>query len=546
MPDVAAPPLAPPVGLIGDPLGNVATEQPGTAIFPSRAFEGQDWFGLSSMAARASGRAQAELGTVDEYGRQTSEPEASISADDANKAYGIPGKLTFSAPVPASVAQSMQDAKRDEIAREDAAARAPSGLWPNAARLGAGFVAGALDPLNVAAAFVPVLGEARAAGMLARAGLPGLSADVLADVGEAGAKAIPSLGARLAVRGVTGAAGGAAAQAPLVGLRYGLSQQEQGDYSAMDALADVMTMGAGLGAALHVGGGALGDLLGQRFQRSAAGAAVADDPAVAEAATRASVAAMVEGRPVEVQPVIGSHIAQSNATEVLRARTIAMQREADAMRAEADQIPNTTESVSEPDSMIRPPTPDPITQARLDAVMAELTDPARPPTPERRAQLTAEYQMLSQGGAPGSELEQARSASQRQGLLTAAERIEAQIEEMRGQGASPSPAESPLSASFDRALEYAHGAPQPEEAAVAHMADTASRETKPDGPGGISSALEAHTADIEDALARADAAGLVGAPERAEMEAANGWLQQAAAFGKGVLQAAACIGRGMV
>ncbi len=57
------------VGLYSEPVGNAVTEQPGTATFPSGAFEGQDWFGLSSMVARASGRAQ-----VEPFGRQTSLP----------------------------------------------------------------------------------------------------------------------------------------------------------------------------------------------------------------------------------------------------------------------------------------------------------------------------------------------------------------------------------------------------------------------------------------------------------------------------------------
>lgn len=287
-------------------MGNVATEQPGAALFPSTAGEGQDWLGLSRQAARGIGSAQAELGTVDEYGRQVSVPEPTISAEDANKSYGIPGKLDFSAPVPASVAQSMQEAKVDEIARADAAARAPAGFWPTALRMGVGFVAGALDPLNIAAAFVPVIGEARIAGMLARAGVPGLGEAVLAGVAEDGAAAIPSQAARAAVRAATGAVGGLTFQAPLTALHYGLSRQEQGDYSAMDALGDMMTMGAGFGAAAHVGFGALGDLFHARFASSRAGQAVAADPATGEAAMRASVSQLVSGNPVEVGPIFGA------------------------------------------------------------------------------------------------------------------------------------------------------------------------------------------------------------------------------------------------
>jgi hypothetical protein len=542
MPELAAPPAPPPVGLMGEPMGNVATEQPGTALFPSTAFEGQDWFGLSSQLGRGLATSQAELGTVDDYGRQITPPEAPIAAADANKTYGIPGKLTFSAPLPASVAQSMHDAKQDEIAREDAASRTPPGFWPSAARMGAGFVAGALDPTNLAALFVPGLGEARTAGMLARAGVSGLGEDVLAGVAEGGAAAIPSLATRTAVRGITGAIGGAAAQAPLAALRYGLSQQEQGDYSALDALGDVMTMGAGLGALGHVGFGAIGDMLGQRFVRSGAGAAVADDPATAEAAMRTSVAQMVSGDPVEVQPVtMAAFVQRNNAAAVVMARTAALQREADALRAEADLVPGHAESAESPESMIRPPALDEATQGRMDAVLNELTDPANPPTPARHAELLAEHQMLSEGAAPGSELEQARSESQRSGLLIAAARIDDRIRELR-EGTPDDTA----SATFDRALSYAHGEPLPEEVATTRMVDTAARDARPDGAGGMPAALETQLADIHDALARADAAGLLGAPERAEMEAAGGWIDQAKNYAQGVLQAAACIARGMV
>jgi hypothetical protein len=99
---------------------------------------------------------------------------------------------------------------------------------------------------------------------------------------------------------------------------------------------------------------------------------------------------------------------------------------------------------------------------------------------------------------------------------------------------------------FNRALDYAHGEPLPEETAAMHMVDSAARDARPDGRGGAPAGIEAQLADIHDALARADAAGLLGEPERAEMEAANGWIDQARNYAQGVLQAAACIARGMV
>jgi hypothetical protein len=77
------------------------------------------------------------------------------------------------------------------------------------------------------------------------------------------------------------------------------------------------------------------------------------------------------------------------------------------------------------------------------------------------------------------------------------------------------------------------------------MADQAQRTTKPDGPGGAPGGLDEHIADIEDRLSRYEAAGLIGAPEQAEIEGANSWLDQAREFGNAALAAAACIARGL-
>ena len=55
--------------------------------------------------------------------------------------------------------------------------------------------------------------------------------------------------------------------APLAGLKYALGRQEQADYDGYTALADIAT-GAGIGAVLHVGGGALGDYLTGRVRNS--------------------------------------------------------------------------------------------------------------------------------------------------------------------------------------------------------------------------------------------------------------------------------------
>ena len=179
-------------------LGNAALAPPGenapTEAYPASVWDSQDWFGASKQLARGIGNTSATFGTMDDYGRQNSDPEPSVDAEDLNKRFGIDGHLNFENPLPESVASSMHDAKRDELMRQDAAGRSDAGTL---SRLGAGFVAGAVDPLNVAASFLPVVSEARVGGLLAKAGLEG------------------GLGATLATRALTGMAGGATAQVPL-------------------------------------------------------------------------------------------------------------------------------------------------------------------------------------------------------------------------------------------------------------------------------------------------------------------------------------------
>lgn len=107
---------------------------------------------------------------------------------------------------------------------------------------GTGFLAemaaGIADPLNIASAFIPVVGQARYASMLARYG---------------------ATTAR-AARGLVEGAVGAALVEPLVLLG---ATDEQADYTAMDSLLNV-AFGGILGGGLHTGLGAIKDLRAAR------------------------------------------------------------------------------------------------------------------------------------------------------------------------------------------------------------------------------------------------------------------------------------------
>ncbi|MBD1555005.1 hypothetical protein [Pseudomonas typographi] len=135
------------------------------------------------------------------------------------------------------------DRQREQAARQQVMARAASGTLP--AQIAAGLGASLLDPLNIASAFVPVVGEARYASMLA---------------GASGAFG------RAGIRAGVGAAEGAVGAAILEPLPLMAAQQDQTEYGLSDSLANI-AFGGVLGGGLHTFGGAAGDLLARRSER---------------------------------------------------------------------------------------------------------------------------------------------------------------------------------------------------------------------------------------------------------------------------------------
>lgn len=138
-------------------------------------------------------------------------------------------------------------AKREELQRQNIFARGPSGVVPGALRLGTALINSLYDPLNIASAFIPVVGQARYAGMVAGATGAFGRAGVRAGVG--------------AVEGLVGAA----VLEPLI---YAANQQEQADYGMADSLANI-AFGGLFGGGLHAGGGAVRDLVQPGWWRMA-------------------------------------------------------------------------------------------------------------------------------------------------------------------------------------------------------------------------------------------------------------------------------------
>lgn len=359
------------VGFTTGPIGGYGEPQAtGVDEIPSTVTESMDWFQASRMLGRATQRGQMEqpLSPIPEapppgggwfdpmnlgpgFGGQgdpgqdktfASPAEIqqrqadTLTPEEANRQYGIEGELTFSGPTLKGVAQNLYDAKLDELRRRSIAERAPPGFFNGLARFGANFVANFLDPLNVAAAFIPVVGEARYAEWLAQAGTA---------AGRAG------------VRAGVGAAAGAVGNIPVIGLEYALSKSEQADYSATQALLDIAT-GALIGGVIHTGGGFVKDRITGEYRLAAERPTVAAPEAVPErvvsplaraidespaptkeAALRSAIAAAVEGRPVEVSPLFEAAEAQQlSSLPVVSRRDIALLAEEQRLQARAAEL----------------------------------------------------------------------------------------------------------------------------------------------------------------------------------------------------------------
>lgn len=164
--------------------------------------------------------------------------------------------------------------RKRQMANEDAISRSPAG-FRSVAGFGAALAAGLLDPLNVAAGFVPIVGQARYALALAKA-----------------AGGLERAGIRAAVGGIQGAAG----TAILEPFSYAMHQGLQDDYHMLDSLMNI-GFGATIGGILHAGGGAISDRLTGRYAREA----VAANGGTVGASTAAAVAERAASAPFELK-----------------------------------------------------------------------------------------------------------------------------------------------------------------------------------------------------------------------------------------------------
>ena len=208
--------------------------------------------------------------------------------------------VKFDSAVSEKMGQSLYDLHYAQLLRDDTVQRGQSSIMASMpANIVISLGIGLLDPFQIAAGLVPVLGVARGAALVARAG---------ARASGAGAFSAGAGGRALARAGI-GAVEGAVGTAVLEPVNYALKQAELNDWTMGDALTNI-AMGAAFGSILHVGGGMIVDTVtGRRERRYTRLADVMERndalaPEVREGAFRGAVAAVAEERPVNVAPLV--------------------------------------------------------------------------------------------------------------------------------------------------------------------------------------------------------------------------------------------------
>lgn len=235
--------------------------------------------------------------------------DAFVDPKTLNEKYGKSTGLSFDQPTRAGAVSIMVRRKQEEIARNAFIDRAPGGFWYGAASFATQLAVSATDPLNVASAFIPVVGESRFAIWSARYG-------------------------KTAARALTGTVEGAVGAAVIEPINYGAATYLGDDYTMADSIMNV-ALGGVLGGGLHVGFGAISD----RLSRLA--------PETREATLRGAIANMAEGRPVDIDHIIATDGSpRFNPSEAAAPDTAPSPDMPAARAARAPDVPSTTKGLT--------------------------------------------------------------------------------------------------------------------------------------------------------------------------------------------------------
>lgn len=168
-------------------------------------------------------------------GSKISHDEARSMVADA----GLEGRLEISSVTTPTkeFTQILIDRKRDELKRLETLERAPEGALSSVSQFGTSFLVSMADPVNIAASFIPVAREVRWAQRLSRS-----------------SSALSRAGGRATIGAIEGGAGAAMLE-PLI---FASKSYEQAEYGMMDSFLNI-AFGGAFGGGLHTGFGGIGD-----------------------------------------------------------------------------------------------------------------------------------------------------------------------------------------------------------------------------------------------------------------------------------------------
>jgi len=196
-----------------------------------------------------------------------------LDRDFLNKEYGDLG-LVFEKDTRAGLVDYLVERKKLENERSEVIPRGPKWKLAKSFFFLESLATSFLDPINVAASFVPIVRETRFANMVAKSG-----------------KNV----ARMKKGFVEGFVGNTAVE-PIV---YGVAKSEQANYDAWDSFANI-AVGGFIGSAAHVGFGRIGDFIAEKrgkpniYQKLAA-----ISPENQQALLRYSVGKVLKGEKVD-------------------------------------------------------------------------------------------------------------------------------------------------------------------------------------------------------------------------------------------------------
>ena len=193
-----------------------------------------------------------------------------IPVGELNKKYAELG-LFFEKDEPRGYVNLLVEKKKDELKKQQIVQRGPKNIFAKSSYFISGLGAAFLDPINIGASFIPVVGQARFLNNVARYGVT--RARMLKGVQE-------------------GFVGNVAVEP----LSYVSANQEQRDYTAANAITNVM-FGTVLGGGMHVTFGKIGDMYKKYTGKENIYTKIANaDPALREDLLKYTIGQLVQNK----------------------------------------------------------------------------------------------------------------------------------------------------------------------------------------------------------------------------------------------------------